>query len=207
MDCFYFEEPCITGQTYLEILQTWLLSRLQAGEGDTYIFKQDGALPHWSLNVHKFLNTSLPNREIGCAGQDNNVFCILCPQKWLDLTVSDFFLVIYLRTKITYLPAPDHGWTAGTNQLIHPSDHTRYFAEILDETWLSLLHTPHDKRGTYAVRMTSFIFNFVNLCKRKYQNPVIMNSINHVIYIWNQGGFCGYPVLWFISKLKVNLNI
>ncbi|XP_076037630.1 uncharacterized protein LOC143023047 [Oratosquilla oratoria] len=48
---FFFEGPSITGQTYLEMLQNWLLPRLQAAEGDGYIFQQDGALPHWSLNV------------------------------------------------------------------------------------------------------------------------------------------------------------
>lgn len=31
--------------------------------------------PHWSLAVHAFLNSNLPKRWLGCAGQDDDVFC------------------------------------------------------------------------------------------------------------------------------------
>ena len=102
---FFFEGPSITGQTYLEMLQTWLLPRLQAGEGNDYIFQQDGAPPHWSLNVREFLNTNLPNRWIGRAGQDDNVFC-KWPPRSPDLTVCDFFLWGYVKDKVYVPPLP-----------------------------------------------------------------------------------------------------
>lgn len=101
---FFFEGLTVTGQIYLEMLQNWLLPRL-AAEGDDYIFQQDGAPPHWSVNVRTFLNTNLPNRWIGRAGQDDKVFC-KWPPRSPDLTVCDFFLWGYVKDKVYIPPLP-----------------------------------------------------------------------------------------------------
>lgn len=102
---FFFEWPSVTGDTYLDMLQNWLLPRLQANERDDYIFQQDGAPPHWSLKVRDFLNTNLPDRWIGRAGQEDKVFH-KWPPRSPDLTVCDFFLWGYVKDKVYIPPLP-----------------------------------------------------------------------------------------------------
>lgn len=101
---FFFEGSSITGQTYLDMLTNWLIPRL-GGEGDDYIFQQDGAPPHWSLAVRAFLNANLPNRWIGRAAQDDQVFC-KWPPRSPDLTVCDFFLWGCVKDKVYVPPLP-----------------------------------------------------------------------------------------------------
>ena len=60
---------------------------------------------HWSLNVRAFLNTNLPNRWIGRAGQHDQVFC-KWPPRSPDLTVCDFFLWGYVKDKVYIPPLP-----------------------------------------------------------------------------------------------------
>jgi hypothetical protein len=43
------------------MLQTWLFPQLQA-DIDEFVFQQDGAPPHWKLEVHRYLNGELPQR-------------------------------------------------------------------------------------------------------------------------------------------------
>ena len=49
-DPFFFEGNTAIEQSYLEMLQNWLLTLLQADSND-FIFQQDGAPPHWHLGV------------------------------------------------------------------------------------------------------------------------------------------------------------
>jgi len=42
---FFFEENTVTGNTYLNMLQTWLFPQLQA-DSDEFVLQQDGAPPH-----------------------------------------------------------------------------------------------------------------------------------------------------------------
>jgi len=61
---FVFEEEnTLTGNTNLNMLQTWLLPQLQA-DSDKFVFQQDGAPPHWKLEVRRYLNGELPQRWI-----------------------------------------------------------------------------------------------------------------------------------------------
>jgi len=64
---------------YLEMLTNWLIPQLAAERHD-YLFQQDGAPPHCHLAVHTFLNEHLPNRWIGRAGQNDQVFCKWPPE-------------------------------------------------------------------------------------------------------------------------------
>ena len=101
---FFFEEPSITGQTYLEMITNWLVPRL-AAEGGDYIFQQDGAPQHWSLPVRTYLNAILPNRWIGRGGQHDLLVC-KWPPRSPDLTVYDFFLWGYIKDKVYVPPLP-----------------------------------------------------------------------------------------------------
>ena len=71
-DPYFFDEN-VTGDNYLHMLQTWLMDRLTANEGEDFIFQQDGAPPHWKLSVRAYLNKNLPGRWIGRPGNDDSV--------------------------------------------------------------------------------------------------------------------------------------
>ncbi|XP_042202003.1 SLIT-ROBO Rho GTPase-activating protein 3-like [Callorhinchus milii] len=55
---FFFEGNTNTGQAYLEMLQKWLFPQLDE-DSDYFIFQQDGAPPHWHLQVRRFLSDKL----------------------------------------------------------------------------------------------------------------------------------------------------
>jgi len=67
----------ITGTSYLKMIKDWLFPLLQA-DGDDFILQQDGAPPHWSLEVRKFLNDQLPQQWIGRCSANDTTFCP-CP--------------------------------------------------------------------------------------------------------------------------------
>lgn len=71
---FFFNENTVNGRSYLEMLQTWLFPQLN-NDSDDYIFQQDGAPPHWHLDVRRFLNETLPNRWIGRNGSNDLTLC------------------------------------------------------------------------------------------------------------------------------------
>ena len=86
---FILEGQTVTGRRYLEMLIKWLIPQL-ADERHDYLFQQDGAPPHWHLAVRTFLNEHLPNRRIGRAGPNYQVFC-KWPLRSPDLAVCEFF--------------------------------------------------------------------------------------------------------------------
>jgi hypothetical protein len=52
---FFFAEETVTGMTYLDMLQLWLIPQLQ--NIPTFIFKQDGSPTHFHYEVRQYLNT------------------------------------------------------------------------------------------------------------------------------------------------------
>ncbi|XP_008181699.1 uncharacterized protein LOC103309014 [Acyrthosiphon pisum] len=80
------------------MIKDWLFPLLQA-DGDDFILQQDGAPPHWSLEVRKFLNNQLPQKWIGRCSANDAAFCPWPP----DLTICDFFLWGYIKS-IVYVP-------------------------------------------------------------------------------------------------------
>ena len=67
---FFFEGPMINSEAYLAMLQNWLMELLFEGERADFMFQQDGAPAHWSLNVRQYLNATLHNKWIGCVGNN-----------------------------------------------------------------------------------------------------------------------------------------
>jgi hypothetical protein len=55
---FLFAEETVTGMTYLDMLQLWLMPQLQ--NIPTFIFQQDGSPTHFHCEVCQYLNTLLP---------------------------------------------------------------------------------------------------------------------------------------------------
>ena len=94
----------MTGTSYLEMLQIWLFPGLQEDEPD-FIIQQDGAPPHFRLDVRRWLNDVLPHRWIGRGAHEDLMFCPL-PARSPDLTPCDYFLWSYVKDKV-FVP-PQH---------------------------------------------------------------------------------------------------
>jgi hypothetical protein len=67
---FFFAGKSVNGFAYLDMLQLWLLPQLQE-DSDNFILQQDGAPPHFHLEVCHHLNTTLPQRWIGHTSRRN----------------------------------------------------------------------------------------------------------------------------------------
>jgi hypothetical protein len=104
---FFFIERSVTANVYLDMLEQWLMPQLDTDSTD-YIFQQDGAPPHWGMEVRTFLNQHLPTRWIGRTGDADDVFCSWPPRspRSLDLTPCDFFLWDYVKDLVYVLPLP-----------------------------------------------------------------------------------------------------
>lgn len=92
----YFFEENLTGPRYLEFLQGYLLPQLNQlfpNRNDLW-FQQDGAPPHYAVDVRTYLNNVFRGRWIGRRGS------IEWPPRSPDLTPLDFFLWGYLKSKV-----------------------------------------------------------------------------------------------------------
>ena len=70
-----------------------------------YIFQQDGAPSHWKLTVRAYLNENLPERWIGCGGEEDNSL-LKWPPGSPDLSPCDFFLWGYVKGLVYVPPLP-----------------------------------------------------------------------------------------------------
>ena len=59
---FFFDEPTITSDSYLHMLETFAYQELQQLHNPDIIFQQDGAPPHFGLQVRASLNQQFPGR-------------------------------------------------------------------------------------------------------------------------------------------------
>ncbi|GBM97955.1 hypothetical protein AVEN_150652-1, partial [Araneus ventricosus] len=73
--------------------------------GAFIIFTQDGAPPHWNLEVRESLNNVIPNRWIGHVGANNKVMLPWLP-RLPDITPCDFFLWSFVKDKVYMPPLP-----------------------------------------------------------------------------------------------------
>lgn len=80
---FFFAERTITGDIYLDMLTEYVIPQLEEFQPQI-IFQQDGAPPHWNLNVRNHLDTVFPGRWIGRDGP------IPWPPRSPDITPMDF---------------------------------------------------------------------------------------------------------------------
>ena len=80
---FFFAEPNVTDISYLDMLENYLMPRLQQDMDGDLIFQQDGAPLHFHCKVTSYLNCMVVAR-IGCGGM------IAWPPRLPDLTPLDF---------------------------------------------------------------------------------------------------------------------
>jgi hypothetical protein len=97
---FIFMEGTVTGMTYLDMLQQWLIPQL-----DDDLFQQDGAPPHYHNAVRRYLNEHLPHRWIGRVTATDLEFRNWPPRS-PDLTPCDFFLWGYVKDAVYVPPLP-----------------------------------------------------------------------------------------------------
>lgn len=80
----------MNGESYKRMLRYYAMPKIIELPGSP-IFQQDGARPHWAINVRRYLDTKLPERWIGRGGP------IAWPPRSPDLTPLDFFLWGYVK--------------------------------------------------------------------------------------------------------------
>lgn len=106
----YFFDSNVTAERYLHLLQTSIVPDLIEAFpdpnnphhlSDRLIFQQDGAPPHYALQVRRFLDNTFPGRWIGRRGP------IEWPPRSPDLTPLDFFLWGHLKNKV-YIDRPQN---------------------------------------------------------------------------------------------------
>lgn len=86
---FFFAEKTVTGMSFLDMLEQWLLPQLTE-DSNNFLLQIDGAPPHWHIAVRDYLNTQLPRRWIGRCGEGDLPF-LQWPPRSPDLTACDFF--------------------------------------------------------------------------------------------------------------------
>jgi len=86
---YFFNTSNVTGETYLELLQTFLfeyLENIPVIRRQNLLFQQDGAPPHFAICVRDYLNQSFPERWIGRRSP------VEWPPRSPNLTPLDYFL-------------------------------------------------------------------------------------------------------------------
>lgn len=91
----FFFDTTVTGDSYLEMLNEFLLPNLnEHPRFGSLMFMQDGAPPHFARKVREWLDEHFPDRWIGRRGP------IEWPPRSPDLTPCDFFLWGFLKAKV-----------------------------------------------------------------------------------------------------------
>jgi hypothetical protein len=102
----FFTEAAVTGNSFLDMLEKYLLPQLNTNYED-YILQLDGAPPplHFHTNVQVLLNRVLPQCWIRHASNgDNNLF--IWPPRSPDLTAYNFFLWGFVKNSVYGPPLP-----------------------------------------------------------------------------------------------------
>jgi hypothetical protein len=98
---FIFMEGTVTGMTYLDMLQQWLIPQLD--DSNDYVFQQNGAPPQYHNAVRGYLNEHL--LFAGLAVLLNQAFFNWPTRS--DLTPCDFFLWGYVKDPVHVPPLPE----------------------------------------------------------------------------------------------------
>ena len=96
---YFFSDPTVTGANYLEMLENYAYPIIKNIPG--LIFQQDGAPPHWALNVRASLDNAFPGSWIGRGGPT------AWPARSPDVTPLDFFLWGYVKDRVYKTPVND----------------------------------------------------------------------------------------------------
>lgn len=93
----FFIEGNLTAQMYENMLREQIIPAIRnttGGDLDAIYFQQDGAPPHYGVNVRRYLDETFPDRWIGRRG------AIEWPARSPDLNPLDYFFWGYLKGKV-----------------------------------------------------------------------------------------------------------
>ena len=96
---YFFNDPTVTGANYLDMLQNYAMPQLE--RIPDLIYQQDGAPPHWSLDVRAYLDDVFQDAWIGRGGPT------AWPARSPDITPLDFFLWGYVKDRVYKTPVDD----------------------------------------------------------------------------------------------------
>lgn len=100
----FFEESIVTGQSFLAMLQNWLMPLLK-NDSDNFVLQLDRAPPHFHRFLRTYLTGELPNRWIDRGGATDQ--CLLkWPPRSSDIIACDFFLWGYVKDFVYIPPLP-----------------------------------------------------------------------------------------------------
>ncbi|GBN07897.1 hypothetical protein AVEN_274584-1 [Araneus ventricosus] len=97
-------ENAVTGSTYLDMLEIWLFPQIKE-DLSNFLFQQEWAPPHWSIEVRRFLNKELPCSSIYRSGPDG-LMLHSWPPRSPGMTPCDFFLWGFIKDKVYVPPLP-----------------------------------------------------------------------------------------------------
>jgi hypothetical protein len=97
---FFFIEPTVTRNIYLDMLEQFAVPQLLPQQPNV-VSQQDGAPPHWSLEVRDFSHRTFPQRWIGRDGLTRR------PPRSPDITPLDFLLWGYVKDGVYATPIRD----------------------------------------------------------------------------------------------------
>lgn len=100
----FFLDENVNAERYLYLLQTQVLPAIRNLVGDDFNnvwFQQDGAPPHFAINVRQFLNHTFPGRWIGRRG------ALEWPPRSPDLNLLDYFFWGHLKNSV-YATKPEN---------------------------------------------------------------------------------------------------
>ena len=98
---FFFPDATVTGDSFLDMLENWLLPQLNTNYDD-YILQLDSAPTHFHRNVRVLLNCVLQQHWIGRAAKGDS-HLLPWPPRSLDLTPCSFFLWGFVKDSV-YIP-------------------------------------------------------------------------------------------------------
>ena len=131
---FFFAGETITGMTYLDMLQLWLMLQLQ--NILTFLFQQDGSPTHFHCEVRQYLNTVLPGRWIGYAS-GNDQPLMLWPARSPDITPCVFFFGDMSQTGYSYHHFHVTSQTKGTDHCSSEEYRCTHVDACVARTWIS----------------------------------------------------------------------
>jgi hypothetical protein len=151
---FFFKDDTVNGENYLSMLQNFFRPEVRRlHKVRSIIFQQDGASPHFTIDVRQYLDHQFPHRWIGRGG----------PTGWgprsPDLTPLDFFLWDDLKNIIYKTPIKD---------LTELQKRINNEIESISKVTLCNVFINIVKGCIYVLRMMVIILSIC--CKPKYMN-------------------------------------
>jgi hypothetical protein len=156
---FFFAEETVTGKTYLDMLQLWLMPQLQ--NISTFIFQQDGSPAHFHCEVRQYLNTMLKGQWIGHAS-GNDQLLMLWPPSSVTQPPVNFSLGICQRPGIRPNIATWPLWPTGTDHCSSEEFRCTHVDACVAKTWISYrcmpCHPWCTHRTSLVVKKTFSVF-------------------------------------------------